>query len=214
MAHISIIGGHGKIALRLARLLSEAGHDVTSIIRNPDQTGDVTATGANARVADVSELDTAGLSALLSGSDAVVWSAGAGGGDASRTYAVDRDAAIRSIDAAAEAGVRRYVLVSYFGASLNHGVSEDSSFYAYAEAKAEADEHLRKSALDWTIVAPSSLTDDEGTGTIDVHADSSSQVSRDDVAAVIAAVIDTPSTVHRFIAFNHGDTPIGEALAA
>ncbi|QTX03854.1 SDR family oxidoreductase [Agromyces archimandritae] len=212
MARILIIGGHGKVALRLERILSDRGDTVDAVIRDPGQALDVEATGAFAVVADVEQLDTAGLAAVIAGHDAVVWSAGAGGGNPARTYAVDRDAAIRSMDAAAEAGVTRYVMVSYFGSSPDHGVSPENSFYAYAESKAAADEHLRASALDWTVLGPGSLTDDPGTGTIDAKATASGRVSRDDVARVAAEVLARPETAHRTIRFNAGSTPIADAL--
>lgn len=212
MSRILIIGGHGKIALLLAPLLVARGDDVTSVIRNPAHAADVEATGATALVADVEKLTVDELAATLSGQDAVVWSAGAGGGNAARTYAVDRDAAIRSMDAAAAAGVDRYVMVSYFGAGRDHGVPADNPFFAYAEAKAAADEHLRASGLAWTILAPSTLTTDAPTGRIDVDADESGSVSRADVAAVVAAVLAEDRTSGRTIRFNTGDQPIVEAI--
>jgi len=212
MSRILIIGGHGKIALLLAPLLVARGDEVTSVIRNPDHVADVSATGATPVVADIEGLDVAGLTALLAGHDAVVWSAGAGGGSPARTYAVDRDAAIRSMDAASAAGVGRYVMVSYFGARADHGVPSDSSFFAYAEAKAAADEHLRASDLSWTVLGPSSLTLDEPTGRIDVVATESGSVSRADVAAVVAAALDDDATIGRTIRFNSGDVPIAEAF--
>lgn len=212
MSRILIIGGHGKIALLLAPLLVARGDDVTSVIRNPAHAADVEATGASALVADVGKLTVDELAATLSGQDAVVWSAGAGGGNAARTYAVDRDAAIRSMDAAAAAGVDRYVMVSYFGAGRDHGVPADNPFFAYAEAKAAADEHLRASRLAWTILAPSTLTTDAPTGRIDVDADESGSVSRADVAAVAAAVLAEDRTRGRTIRFNTGDQPIVEAI--
>ncbi len=122
MSRILIIGGHGKVALLLAPLLVQEGHTVTSVIRNAAHVGDVEATGAQALVADVETLDVDQLTNLVSGNDAVVWSAGAGGGDPQRTYAVDRDAGIRSIDAAEAAGIPRYIMVSYFGAGADHGI--------------------------------------------------------------------------------------------
>lgn len=212
MSRILIIGGHGKIALLLAPLLVARGDDVTSVIRNPAHAADVEATGATALAADVEKLTVDELAATLSGQDAVVWSAGAGGGNAARTYAVDRDAAIRSMDAAAAAGVDRYVMVSYFGAGRDHGVPADNPFFAYAEAKAAADEHLRASRLAWTILAPSTLTTDAPTGRIDVDADESGSVSRADVAAVVAAVLAEDRTSGRTIRFNTGDQPIVEAI--
>jgi uncharacterized protein YbjT (DUF2867 family) len=211
---IVIIGGHGKVALLLAPLLTGAGHEVTSLIRNPAHADDVAETGATPVVADVASLDVDPLAAHLSGHDAVVWSAGAGGGDPERTYAVDRDAAIRSMDAAAAVGVGRYVMVSYFGAGPDHGVPEDNSFFAYAEAKAAADAHLRSTDLAWTILGPSALTTDAGTGRIEVgEGITGGRVPREDVARVAAAVLERPTTAGATIDFNTGPTPIDEALA-
>ena len=211
---IALIGGHGKVALLAAPLLVEAGHSVRSVIRDPDHVADVEATGARAVVTDIETLDAAGWDALLEGADAVVWSAGAGGGNPARTRAVDLDAAVASMDAAGRVGARRYVMVSYFGASLDHGVPEDNSFHTYAEAKAKADEHLRGTALDWTILGPSGLTLEEPTGRIDTGAAESGTVSRANVALTIAGVIARPSTAGRDIAFNDGEQEIGAALDA
>ncbi|WP_439592062.1 NAD(P)H-binding protein [Microbacterium sp.] len=210
---VLIFGGHGKVALLLEPLLAERGDTVTAVIRNPAHESDVAATGATPVVFDIERFDTDQIENLIAGNDVVVWSAGAGGGDAARTYAVDRDAAIRSIDAAVAAGVTRYVMVSYFGAGPDHGVPADDAFFAYAEAKTAADEHLRASGLDWTILAPSALTLDAPTGRIDVEASSAASVSRADVAAVIAAVIPDAATHRRTITFNSGQTPIGDVFS-
>jgi uncharacterized protein YbjT (DUF2867 family) len=207
---IAVIGGHGKVALLLAPLLVEAGDEVTAIYRNPAHTADVEATGARGVVADVETLGVEEIAALLAGHDAVVWSAGAGGGNPTRTMAVDRDAAIRSMDAAREASVGRYVMVSYFGAGPDHGTPP--GFYPYAEAKAAADAYLRSTGLDWTILAPSRLTLDPPTGSISTTDETSGQVTRADVAAVIAAVLQDDSTIRRTIRFNNGSTPIATAL--
>jgi uncharacterized protein YbjT (DUF2867 family) len=212
MARILIIGGHGKVAQHLARILSAHGDDVTSVFRNPAHTADVAATGAHPVVADIEALDIKALAGLLPGYDAVVFSAGAGGGDPARTYAVDRDAAIRVIDAAGQAGVRRFVMVSYFGASTDHAVPKDNSFFAYAEAKAAADAHLRGTDLAWTILGPGGLTLDAATGRITVG--QKGKVTREDVALVIAAALADDTTIGRTIEFNNGDTPIAEALHA
>jgi uncharacterized protein YbjT (DUF2867 family) len=213
MTRTTIIGGHGKVALRLARLLTATGHDVTSWVRNHDHVADVEATGATALVADVEHLDADEMAARFVGQDAVVWSAGAGGGDPSRTYAVDRDAAIRTMTAAETVGVPRYVMVSYFYDRPDHGVSPDSAFFPYADAKAAADEHLRGTGLGWTVVGPSRLTDEPGTGRIETgDGVTKSSVTRDDVAEVVAQVLETPATVRRTIDFNNGPTPIVEAL--
>jgi uncharacterized protein YbjT (DUF2867 family) len=213
MARVIVIGGHGKVARALARVLTDRDDEVTSVFRNPGHTEEVAATGAKPVVADIEQLDTAALADLLAGQDAVVFSAGAGGGDPARTYAVDRDAAIRVIDAAGQAGVPRFVMVSYFGAGADHGVPSDSAFFPYAEAKAAADAHLRASSLDWTVLGPGSLTLERATARIAVDAPGGS-VSREDVALVVAAALNDDSTIGRTIDFNSGDLPIAEALAA
>ncbi|GAA4540585.1 SDR family oxidoreductase [Mycobacterium paraffinicum] len=213
MARIIVIGGHGKVALQLARILTERGDHVSSVFRNPDHSKDVAATGAQPVAADVEQLGTGELARLLAGHDAVVFSAGAGGGNPARTYAVDRDAAIRVIDAAARAGVKRFVMVSYFGAGPDHGVPQDNSFYHYAEAKAAADAHLRASGLDWTVLGPGRLTLEPATGHIALGK-GKGEVSRADVALVVAAALADDSTVGRTIDFNNGETPIAEALAS
>lgn len=213
MAHILLIGGHGKVALRAYPHLLQRGHHVTGVIRNPDHAEDIERTGAFPLVADVETLDTPGLEALMKGVDVIVWSAGAGGGDPDRTYAVDRDAAIRSMVAAENAGVKRYIMVSYHRASPDHGVDPSNSFFHYAEAKAAADEYLRTSDLDWTILGPSALTLEPGDGMIELDGESAS-VSRENVATVIAETVGRDSLIHQTVRFNDGPTPIAEALTS
>lgn len=213
MTHsVILFGGHGKIALLTHPLLAERGWRVDAVIRNPDHAADVTAAGANPVVLDVESATQEELTGAIAGHDAVVWSAGAGGGNPARTRAVDRDAAIRSMDAAKAAGVARYVMVSYHGAGPDHGVPADNPFVHYADAKAAADEHLRASGLDHTILGPSGLTL-EAPGGISLGG-SSGNVARATVAAVIAETLANPATIGRTIEFNDGDVPVAEALAS
>lgn len=214
MERIVIIGGHGKVALHLAQLLAERGDEATSVIRNPDQAGDIEQAGGTPLVLDVESADIDEMAAAFEGADAIVWSAGAGGGSAERTYAVDRDAAQRAVDAATKAGVRRFVMVSWIGSTPDHGIDPDDSFYAYADAKLAADDHLRASELDWTILGPGTLTLDPPTGRITTAPQGKGEVSRADVAAVAAAVQLQPATIGRFIRFGAGDTLIAEAIVA
>lgn len=213
MSRIMIFGGHGKVALLLEPLLVAQGHTVTAVIRSREQEAEVAATGAQPVVMDVEKLDPKQLTNLIAGNDVVVWSAGAGGGDAERTYALDRDAAIRSMDAAIEAGAGRYVMVSWIGSKADHGVDPENSFFAYAEAKWAADDHLAQSDLDWTILGPGTLTLDDPTGFITVDPGPGAEVPRADVAAVIAATIEDDSTIGRTIRFGSGDEPIEEAIS-
>ncbi|TWG12462.1 putative NADH-flavin reductase [Actinoplanes teichomyceticus] len=212
---VLVVGGHGKVARLLLPLLVEAGHEVTALFRDPAHRADVAATGATPVVADVERLGVEELAALFSGQDAIVWSAGAGGGNPARTYAVDRDAAIRSMTAALLAGVQRYVMVSYFGSQIEHGVAPEHPFFPYAEAKAAADAHLTGTTLAWTVLGPSRLTDDPPTGRIETanQGATAGSVSRADVAAVVAHALREPATIHRTIRFNSGATPIADALS-
>lgn len=217
MADIMIIGGHGKIALLLAPLLDARGDAVTSVIRNPDQADEIRAAGATPLVLDVETATRDQIAEALDGFDAIVWSAGAGGGNPDRTYAVDRDAAIRTMEAAGQAGVDRFVMVSYLGAGPDHGVPSDEPFFAYAEAKSAADTALRDTRLDWTILMPGALTDEEPSGTIDpaaIRASNLPGTSRANVALVAAAALAAPSSVRQNISFTDGSVPIEVALAA
>lgn len=210
--HVVVIGANGKVARQLGPLLDQQGHQTTGIIRNPAHAEGVSAAAMHPVVADIEALSTDEMAELFAGNDAVVWSAGAGGGNADRTRAVDRDAAIRSMDAAVAAGVDRYVMVSYFGSRADHGVPADSGFFPYAEAKAAADDYLRGTTLAWTVLGPSGLTNEPGLGTVAVDEADGGQVPRADVAAVVAAALDEPETIGRTIRFNTGATPIARAL--
>ncbi|WP_265521612.1 NAD(P)H-binding protein [Oerskovia flava] len=216
---VALIGAHGKVGRLAIPLLVEHGASVSGVVRSESQLPLVTELGGEPLLLDVEHASTEEITAALQGHDAVVWSAGAGGGNPDRTYAVDRDAAQRTMDAAAAAGAQRYVMVSWIGSLPDHGVPEDSSFFAYADAKLAADDHLRGTELDWTILGPGTLTTDTPTGTIRVLADderptgAESNVSRANVALVVAEVLRRPSTVGRFIRFTDGETPVPEAFA-
>lgn len=215
MATIVIIGGHGKVALLLAPLLVADGHRVQSWVRTEDHFEDIRETGAEPVLADAETMDVPAMAEVLAGADAVVWSAGAGGGDPARTYAVDRDAAIRSMEAARAAGVSRYVMVSWAGSVPDHGVAPENSFFPYADAKLAADDHLRGTDLDWTILGPGRLTLDEPTGLISVDAAvRGRETSRANVALAVREVLAQPATIGAFIRFADGPTPIAEVFAA
>jgi len=211
---IVLIGGHGKVALKTLPLLVEAGHEVTAWIRNPGHAPDVEALGARAAVVSVEEADLAAMTRALAGVDAVVWSAGAGGGDPARTVAVDRDAAIRSMAAAQAAGIRRYVMVSYSGAGRVRRVGEDNSFFTYQEAKLAADTHLRGTGLDYTILGPGTLTDEPSTGLVAPAGSrgDSRVTSRELVAQTIAAVLADERSVGLTLDYGDG-VPDGVGLA-
>lgn len=217
VSDIFLIGGHGKVALLLTSRLAEQGHAVTSVIRNPDQAEDIEKAGGTPLVLDIEQASESDLAEAMREHRAVVWSAGAGGGNPDRTYAVDRDAAIRSMDAAKDAGVKRYVMVSYLGASTDHGVPEDDPFFAYAEAKGAADAYLRDSGLDWTILMPGQLTLKSASNHIEVDPElqegDSTETSRANVAMAIDAALSNDATIGREYPFRDGSSPIAYALS-
>jgi len=220
---VVVIGALGRVAQLLVPLLADGGAgpavDVVGVVRKPEQVDRVADLGGDPLLLDVESADTDQIAAALDGADAVVWAAGAGGGNPDRTYAVDRDAAIRSMDAAARAGVRRYVMVSWIGSVPDHGIPSDSSFYPYADAKLAADEHLRGTDLAWTILGPGTLTDGPPTGHIRVlgadervERGGPSEVPRADVAQVAAAALRIDESIGQFVRFTSGDETIPAAL--
>ncbi len=219
MSRIVIVGGHGKVALLLAPILAARGDEVVSLIRDPGQSADVARTGAAPLALSVETASTAELVSAFDGADAVVWSAGAGGkGGPGRTDAVDQVAAIRSMEAALQAGVPRYVMVSWNGSFGDDPVPADHPLHAYAKAKIAADRYLQSTGLAWTILGPGTLTADEPTGRIAVGrpsqgADGPARTSRANVAEVVAAVLADASTAGKVIPFQDGPTPIAEAVA-
>jgi uncharacterized protein YbjT (DUF2867 family) len=207
---VVIAGGHGQIALRLARLLTARGDRVRALIRNPAHEADVRAAGAEPVLADLEHDDVAGVA---DGADAVVFAAGAGPGSGpERKRTVDLGGALKLIDAARAGGVLRYVMVSAIGA--RDPASGSDAMRPYLEAKAQADAAVGESGLDFTIVRPGRLTDDAGSGRVRIAERlERGDVTRDDVAAVIAGVLVQPRTVRRTFDVVQGDTPIAQALA-
>ncbi|MEV5594827.1 SDR family oxidoreductase [Streptomyces sp. NPDC052496] len=214
---IVIAGGHGQIALRLERLLAGRGDEVAGIVRRPEQAGDLLAAGAEPVVCDLETATVGDVARHLEGADAAVFAAGAGPGSGiERKETVDRDAASLFADAAEAAGVRRFVVVSSMGADKEPPAGTDEVFAAYLRAKGAADADVRaRPGLDWTILRPGRLTDEPGTGLVHL-AESTGRdaVSRDDVAAVIVALLDEPGTVGRTLELIGGDAPIAEAVRA
>ena len=213
---VAIAGGHGKIALLLERLLADGGHHVRALVRNPDHAAEVEAAGAQPVVLDLEAL--AGVHELaeaISGADAVVFAAGAGPGSGDeRKRTVDYGGAVKLIAAAQEAAVGRYVMVSSIGADRPE--QGEGPMRAYLQAKADADAALQDSGLSWTVVRPVSLVDEPGTGrvTVSEHLASRGTVPRDDVAAVLAALLVDGVGAGRIVEVSAGDTPVSEALAA
>jgi nucleoside-diphosphate-sugar epimerase len=211
---VAIAGGHGKIGRRLGRLLVARGDRVRGLIRNPDHGDDLRTDGSEPVVCDLESAGVDEVAAAIAGADAVVFAAGAGpGSGAERKLTMDRDGAIKLLEAAQRAGADRYVIVSSVGAESPP--DGDDVFSVYLRAKAEADRALMESDRDWTVVRPGMLTDDPGTGQVRIQEEPiRAEVPRDDVAAVLAGVVDESRAVSRVLYVVGGDDPIEDALVA
>ncbi|MGW1186090.1 SDR family oxidoreductase [Streptomyces drozdowiczii] len=210
---IVIAGGHGQIALRLERLLAARGDEAAGIIRNPEQSDDLRKAGAEPVVLDLESATVEQAAEVLRGADAAVFAAGAGpNSGTARKDTVDRGAAVLFADAAERAGVRRYVVVSSMGADPDH--AGDEVFDVYLRAKGAADADVRsRSGLDWTILRPGMLTNDAGTGQVLLAASTGrGPVPRDDVAAALLELLDTPATAGLTLELIAGNVPLAVAV--
>ena len=208
---ITVAGGHGQIAMLLHPLLTQKGHRVRGLIRDPDQSDDLRKAGAEPVVCDLEENED--ISGAVGHADAVLFAAGAGpGSGAERKWTVDRDGAVKLMDAAHKNGIRRYIMISAMGVETPRG---NEIFRTYLKAKAEADEALRQSGLEYTIVKPGRLNDEPGKGTVALAPVlPRAEVPRADVAAVLAEVLETPETAGLEFDLTSGDTPIKRAVAS
>jgi uncharacterized protein YbjT (DUF2867 family) len=211
---VAIAGGHGKIALRLTELLAARGERVVSLIRNPDHADEIRSRGGHPIVCDLERAGAEEIARAVDGCDATLFAAGAGpGSGAERKLTMDRDGEIKLLEAAGAAGVRRYLIISAVGA--DRPPEGDDLFSVYLRAKAEADQAVRASDLDWTIVRPGRLTDDPGRGRVRLQPDSfRGEVARDDVAAVLDALLQDARASGRILYVNGGEDAIPDALDA
>jgi nucleoside-diphosphate-sugar epimerase len=210
---IAIAGAHGKIAMRLIPRLVALGDGVIGLIRNPDHADEVRAAGAEPVVCDLEQATVEEVAAAVEQAEAVVFAAGAGpGSGAERKLTMDRDGAVKLLEATALAATA-FVIVSSVGAENPPPPSDDDVFSVYLRAKAEADAAVTASERAWTVVRPGRLTDEPGTGRVRIDVTPfRGDVSRDDVAAVIAAVLHDPRAAHQILYVNGGEEPVEQAL--
>jgi uncharacterized protein YbjT (DUF2867 family) len=211
---VVVVGGHGKVAMRLLKLLVERGDRARGVIRNPDHVADLEQLGAEAVVLDIETEDSAKLAEAIDGAHAVVFAAGAGPGSGpERKQTVDLGGAVKLIEACQAKSIERYVMVSSIGAQER---PEGDGFAVYLRAKHDADQALIRSGLSYSIVRPGSLTDDPGRGRIDasVHLGRRGSIPRDDVAATLAGTLAEPNTIDKLFELFEGETEIAEALKA
>jgi uncharacterized protein YbjT (DUF2867 family) len=207
---VVVAGGHGKVGLRLLRLLADSGHRARGLIRNPDHEADLRELGAEPVLCDIESLDD--ISDCCQGADAVVFAAGAGpGSGVERKRTVDYGGAAKLVEAARKNGIERYVIVSAI--SVDRPDEWSDQMRPYYEAKRDADERVLESGLSYTIVRPGGLTDEPGTGLVTVGTDlERGEIPREDVAATLVAVLETPSSVGKVFELVSGDTPVEDAV--
>lgn len=219
---VAIAGGHGQVALQLAEELARRDHEPVGLVRNGDHLPDLAKRGARGEVVDLEHTTVEALAAAIAGADVVVFAAGAGPGSGpARKDSLDRDGAVLLADAAEQAGVPRYVMVSAIDADRADPESDDV-YQVYLRAKSAADRDLRgRESLAWTIVRPGRLTDDDPTGQVDLgpaglsgSAGSAGSVPRGDVAAVLAELITTGRGVGQQLDLVAGRVPVAEAVAS
>ena len=212
---VVVAGGAGKIGVRLLRLLNQNGHRGRGLIRKEEQSAALRSAGGEPALVDLETVSVPDLAIAIHGADAVVFAAGAGPGSGEeRKWTVDYGGAVKLIEAAQHEGIRRYAIVSSVGADHPEEAG-GGGFAVYLQAKHDADEKLRESGLDYTIVRPGGLTDDAGTGKVSIaqHLERS-EIPRDDVAAVLLAVLGNDRAIGKDFDLVSGDTPVDEAVAS
>jgi uncharacterized protein YbjT (DUF2867 family) len=216
MTRIAIVGGHGQVARHLIHVLRRADHDPVALVRREEYREELEGRGAEVRLLDIEQQGAADFATALEGCAAVVFAAGGGpDGNVERKRTVDLEGSLKSIDGARAAGVDRFVQVSAIGVDDPVPADTGEVWRAYVEAKRDADAALRDSGLAWTILRPGRLTDEPATGRVALGPEvTGGDVTRADVAAVVAAVLDAPGTVGKQWNLVNGDTPVAEAVAA
>ncbi|MGH3474846.1 MAG: SDR family oxidoreductase [Aeromicrobium sp.] len=216
MSHIAIVGGNGKIARHVLAQLAADGHQPVALVRNPAYKHDLEQLGAHVSMLDIEQDEVDHFAAAFAECDAVVFSAGGGpDGNIDRKRTVDLGGSLKSIEAARQAGIDRFVQISAI--NVDRPVPDDAQpvWRAYVEAKRDADSALRDSGLDWTILRPGRLTDDDGTGLVNLgEGVGHGEIPRADVAAVVVAVLDNPASIRRQWNLVGGQTPVDEAVAS
>jgi uncharacterized protein YbjT (DUF2867 family) len=215
MTRIAIVGAHGQVARHLIDSLRRAGHEPVGLVRNPAYRAELEERGAEPRLLDIEREDADAFGRAFEGCQAVVFAAGGGpDGNKERKRTVDLEGSLKSIEGARQAGIDRFVQVSAIGVDDPLPADTGEVWRAYVEAKRDADAALRESGLAWTIIRPGRLVDDPPTGRVALGSDvSRGDVTRADVAAVLAAVLDAPGTVGKQWNLVNGDIPVAEAVA-
>lgn len=212
--NVFVIGSTGGIGRLLAQQLIAQGDSLSGLVRQKSQQVALEAQGIRAVMGDLARMTPASLATLFAGADVIVFTAGSNGGHPDVTKAIDGDGVKKAMEAATQAGIKRFILVSVLPESWRERVLGQEVEY-YFSVKKETDVALSCSALDWLIVRPSLLTDQPGAGTVFLGpAALHEQISREDVALTLSTLVHAPDINRRILELNQGETPINEAVSA
>lgn len=208
---VAVIGANGGIGRRLLPRLKDADHDPVGVVRSEDQFDEIRECGAEPRFGDLE----GNFASALDGVDAVVFTAGSGGGTGwDKTILVDLWGAERAVNACEEKGIDRFVMISSRGA--DDPERRQGPIKPYIVAKHIADRTLQQSSLEETILRPTRLTDEEGTGRVAAYfgedPETGESIPRADVAQAVVECLDNDGTIGHAITLYGGDTPISKAL--
>ncbi len=213
---VLVVGANGQIGKHLVTFMKD--HDsleAKAMIRNEEQAAFFENLGAETVVVDLED-DIPAIAKAAEGVDAVVFTAGSGahtGKD--KTIMVDLDGAVKTIEAAKSVGVKRFIMISSFDTRRQAIQEAPASFAPYVAAKFYADEWLRRTDLDYTIIHPGLLTNNEGTGMVEAAEEvGRNEIPREDVAKVILASLENKNTIRKEFQIVKGNTPIQQAIAA
>ena len=201
---VLVVGANGQIGHQVVEKLKDKGHDPVAMVRKEEQTKQFKDKGINTVLGDL-EKD---FSHAFEGVDTVVFAAGSGGNTGpDMTLVIDQEGAIETVDNAKNAGVKHFVIVSSMGAD---SPKEQKDIKHYMYAKHRADEYLKSSGLNYTIIRPGMLQNEAGTGKVSLSEENQAfgNVQRADVASVIVQSVDSNKAENKVYTLLEGDTPV------
>lgn len=214
MKNVLIIGANGQIGRIIATKMQASAEFVpVALFRKENQKEYFENNGVDYKIVDLEEdIDT--LANAMKDMDAVVFTAGSGGKTGyDKTLVIDLDGAVKSMEAAKKAGINRFIIISSINAD-NRDAWEETGIKPYLIAKHYADQFLKSSGLDYTILRPGRLSNKAGTGKITIiHPASKEGVAREDVADLVLESLNHDNTIGKTIAFNEGEVPIEEVVS-
>lgn len=212
---VFVVGANGKVARHFADFVKvDEVIEEVAMIRDTDQKPFFDERGIETVHLDLVKDSIEDIAEAMQGSDAVLFSAGAGGSGYDQTILIDLDGAIKAMTAAEQAGIKRFVMVSTFRTGREE-IEKENDLQIYTIAKHYADEWLKnQTTLDWTIVHPGILVDTKGTDQIKVGMDFDiNEIPRQDVARTLIEVLKKDDTIKKEFEVLAGDISVEDAIS-